>query len=76
MAQRHKHVIINATDVGSIPTRENTIFLYSHSGNEAKRGVEFHHLIFIASRAWLGSWRKAKNGNDLIEKRRVLTLGF
>ena len=50
--------------VGSISTVENEKFSFRLSGNEAKRGVEFHHSIRNASRIR----RNIGNGN-------VLTLG-
>ena len=58
--QWHKSVTVNATVVGSIPTRgiellyffiELYLFILSCSGNKAKFGVEFHHLTRFTSRS-------------------------
>ena len=45
VAQEHQRATVNATVVGSMPTRGNEIlnFSFLRSGVEAKRGVEFHH---------------------------------
>ena len=43
-------VVVNATVVGSIPTRKNKLFSFPRSGRyKAKRGVEFRHLTLNVS---------------------------